>query len=270
MKSKRIVALFLMVAFILVLLCSCSSSNKAPEEYTAIISAMDNEMELLLKEADIERVETIADTQYHIGTLREQPVIITKAGIGKVHAASCVTAMLNKFSVSRVVFTGIAGGTRDDEQVLDQVIATRLVQHDYGTLTNEEFVWNSGDPGSGYNGGEYYDCDEKLVALAYDAAVEVVGKEHVFKGVIATGDQFVASEAYVNKLQKDYDAYACEMEGAAVAVVCQLYEKPYVIIRALSDKADGKAHKSYDNFGDKAGENSNRIVLNMLDAITNS
>ena len=267
MKCKHIVALLLIAAFIPVLLSACGSGNNEIKEYTAIVSAMDNEIEILLKEADIERVETIADTKYHIGTLREQPVIITKSGIGKVRAASCVTAMFNKFRIARVIFTGIAGGTRDDEQVLDQVIATRLLQHDYGTFTNDGFVWNSGDPGAGYNGGEYYYCDKRLTALAYKAAVEVVGKEHVFKGTIATGDQFIASELYVNELDKTYDAFACEMEGASVAVVCEQYKIPYTVIRALSDKADGKAHDSYADFGDKAAANSSRIVLKMLEDI---
>lgn len=268
-KAKYIAGVLLILFLIPLVLSACSSEKKQTKEYTAIVSAMDNEIELLLGEAKIERVETIADTKYHIGTLREQPVIITKAGIGKVRAASCVSAMFNRFPVSRVVFTGIAGGIRDDEQVLDQVIATKLVQHDYGTLTNEGFVWNSGDPGAGYNGGEYYECDKHLTALAYQAAVEVVGKDHVFQGTVATGDQFVASESYVKKLDKDYQALACEMEGASVAIVCRQYEKPFAVIRALSDKADGKAHKSYGNFGDTAAKNSNQIVLKILEALGN-
>ncbi|MBQ3431422.1 MAG: 5'-methylthioadenosine/adenosylhomocysteine nucleosidase [Clostridia bacterium] len=265
-NSIKYIAAVLLIALLLPLVLS-ACGNKEAKEYTAIVSAMDNEIKLLLDEADIERVETIAGTEYHLGTLRGQPVIITKGGIGKVRAASCVSAMFNNFPVSRVLFTGIAGGIRDDEKVLDQVIATKLVQHDYGTLTNEGFVWNSGDPGAGYNGGEYYECDKHLTALAYKAAVEVVGKDHVFQGVIATGDQFVASEEYVKKLDKDYQALACEMEGASVAVVCGQYEKPFAVIRALSDKADGKAHGSYGNFGDVAAKNSNHIVLKILEYI---
>ena len=71
----------------------------------------------------------------------------------------------------------------------------------------------------------------------------------------------------MKKLQDDYNAYACEMEGAAVAVVCIKYKTPFVVIRALSDKADGNAHENYENFGDRAADNSSRIVMKMLDAI---
>lgn len=205
--------------------------------------------------------------EYHIGSLHGQPVVITRAGIGKIRAASSATAMLNKYPISKVIFTGIAGGVADETDVLDEVIATRLIEHDYGILSNDGFKWRSGDPGIGDKAGVYYDCDPQLVQIAYDATVEVVGKDHVFKGTIATGDQFVANSEYVEKLRKDYDAYACEMEGAAIAVVCIDYKTPFVVIRALSDKADGKAHDSYENFGEIAADNSSRIVIKMLDSI---
>ena len=119
-----------------------------------------------------------------------------------------------------MIFTGIAGGVADETKVMDQVIATKLVEHDYGKITNDGFIWLSGDPGVGIEPGAYYDTDLLLTNLAYECAVEVLGAEHVFKGVIATGDQFIASEDYVKRLQDDYNAYACEMEGASVQAMC--------------------------------------------------
>lgn len=264
---KRVVVFVMIAVFFLTSLCGCKEKPAEEKEYIAIISAMDNEINVLLKEAEIDRVDTIVGVEYHIGTLRGQPVIITRAGIGKVRASSGVTTMLNKYPVSKVIFTGIAGGVADGTEVLDEIIATRLVEHDYGIITNEGFVWRSGDPGFGTQAGEYYYCDPELVELAYEASVRVVGEEHTFKGTIATGDQFVASEEYVERLKRDYDAYACEMEGASVAVVCLRYEKPFVVIRALSDKADGNAHESYSNFGDIAGAHSSRIVLGILESM---
>ena len=69
------------------------------------------------------------------------------------------------------------------------------------------------------------------------------------------------------KLQKDFDAIACEMEGAAIAAVCTQYEKPFVVIRAMSDKADGNATESIENMGDIAADNSSRIVIQMLGSL---
>ena len=142
-------------------------------------------------------------------------------------------------------------------------MAENLVQHDYGQMTNDGFEWY-GEYG-GDNG--YFPCDEGLVKLASQAAVEVLGEEHVFTGTIATGDQFIASESYVKKLQDDFNAVACEMEGAAIAVVCTEYEVPFVVIRVMSDKADGKAHETYENMQDIAADNSSRIVMKMLEGM---
>ncbi len=222
---------------------------------------------LLLKEAEIDRVDTIGGVDFHVGTLHWQPVVIMRSGIGKVMAASAATATLNNYPISKVIFTGIAGGVGDETQVLDQVIATRLVQHDYGTITNDGFVWSSGVTGEEMGEKVFYTCDPDLVDLTFEAAVQVVGEDHVLKGTVATGDQFVASEEYVRRLQQDFDAIACEMEGASIAAVCTQYGMPFVVIRAMSDKADGNAHESVDNMGDLAADNSSRIVIQMMDAM---
>ena len=110
---------------------------------------MDNEISVLLDEATIERVDTIGGVEYHVGTLRGKDVVIKRAGIGKVRASSGITTLFNKYNISKVLFTGIAGGVKDELQVMDEVIATRLVEHDYGMITNEGFAWGSGDMGMG-------------------------------------------------------------------------------------------------------------------------
>ena len=262
--KKKLIALLVICLTLSAFFCGCTPKNEAPKEYIGIISAMDNEIDLLLKEAKIDHVDMVAGVKYHVGTLHGQSVVITRSGIGKIRASSGITTLLLKYPISKVIFTGIAGGVADEPQVLDQIIATRLIEHDYGILSNDGFKWRSGDPGFGDVEGVYYECDQELIKLAYDAAVEVIGADHVFKGTIATGDQFIANSDYVAKLQSDYNAYACEMEGAAAAVVCINYGIPFIVIRSLSDKADGNAHESYENFGDEAANNSSRIVIKML------
>ncbi|MBR1747597.1 MAG: 5'-methylthioadenosine/adenosylhomocysteine nucleosidase [Clostridia bacterium] len=264
---KKIFIVVFLAILTLSAFCLVACEQKTDKEYIGIISAMENEIAALVKEAKIDRIDEISGEKYYVGTLKGQNVVITKSGIGKVYAASGSTILLNSYRISKVIFTGIAGGVAEGTNVLDEVIATRLLEHDYGLLSNEGFVWRSGDPGFGNQAGEYYYCDETLVNLAYAKAVEVLGAEHVFKGTVATGDQFIANETYVSMLRQDYDAYACEMEGAAVAKICIANDKPFVVIRALSDKADGKAHDSYANFGDVAADNSCRIVLALLDAL---
>jgi len=259
---KKIINLSLILLLFIIFLSSC---NK--KEYIGIISALDTEIDILLDEAKIEREEEIGGVIYNVGTLANKNVVITKAGVGKIRSSSAVTAMINNYNITKVIFTGIAGGLLDSEKVLDVVIATKLVEHDYGMLNNDGFIWTSGDPGVSKSDGDYYECDTNLVNLAFDKAKSVVGDSHVFKGVIATGDQFIANEEYVKKLRADFDAYACEMEGASIAVVCTNYNIPFVVIRTLSDKADGLAHDSYAEFGDLAANNSSFIVISMLKSL---
>ena len=234
------------------------------KEYIGIISAMDNEIALLLEQLEIDHVDQFGGFDYHVGTLYGHDVVITRSGIGKVYAAAVLSAMLNHYQISSVLFTGIAGGVGDETNVLDEIVATRLVQHDYGTVRGDGFEWTYGNTGEVVGDNGYFYCDPDLVELACNAAVQILGEEHVFKGTIATGDQFISSENYVKQLQSKFDAVACEMEGASVAAVCEQYEIPYVVIRAMSDKADGKAHESYDNMGNIAADNSSRIIMEML------
>ena len=258
---NKLLLLFCIPAFAL---SACSNAQK--KEYIGIISAMDNEISLLLNEAKIDKEETIGGVIFHIGTLQNKPVIISRAGIGKVRASSGVTSMLNSYNISKVIFTGVAGGLRDEQNVLDEIIATSVIEHDYGFITNEGFVWGGGDPGK-KEPGEYYYCDPDLVNLAYESAVATMDKDHVFKGLIATGDQFISSTNYVEWLVNEFNAYACEMEGASVGKICTSYQKPFVILRTLSDKADSEAQDSYLNFADLAAEQSNKIVMKMLESL---
>ena len=232
----------------------------AEDARIGIISAMESEVNLLLQNADIDHVDTIGGVDFNVGTLCGQPVVIVEAGIGKVLSAAGTAAMLNHYDISEVLFTGVAGGVGDETKVLDIVVANQLVQHDYGEITNEGFVWSKGsDEADGY-----YACDGKLVRAAFNAAREVVGADHVFEGIIASGDQFIASEEYVKKLRDDFNAIACEMEGASVALVCQQYDVPFVVIRTMSDKADGLAQETYENWVETAADNSARTIMEML------
>ena len=258
-----IIAVVLMLSFVSFASGETLPDAQAQSKCIGIIAAMQNEVNLLLSQADIERVDTVGKVDYHVGNLCGQRVVIAKAGVGKVLAASGMTAMLNRYPVTDVIFTGVAGGVGDDTKVLDEVVATRLIQHDFGQIAADGFEWFAGTNGE----ADYCDCDADLISLAYDAAVIELGEAHVYKGTIASGDQFIASAAYVRKLQEDFGAVACEMEGAAIAAVCHNYDIPFVVIRCMSDKADGEAHETYENLADLAADQSSRIVLRMLSAM---
>lgn len=266
MSKFRCVKLSAIILVVVVLVAGCASipaNQSSGSQPIGIISAMSNELRLLVETADITRTDVIGGVEYHVGKLGGKDVVLVKAGIGKSLAAAGTATLINTYNVSSIVFTGIAGGVADATKVLDMVISTDLVIHDYGTETNDGFVWNSGG-GVNRETGRVI-ADPFLRDEAYKAAVRVVGADNTFLGTIATGDQFIASETYVKELQDKFDAYACEMEGAAVAVVAASYNIPFVVIRCMSDKADGLAHDSIDNFGNRAADNSASIVINMME-----
>ena len=256
---KKLVSVLLVLVLSIASIGCFAEETVSEPEYIGIISAMKSEKLYLLEQAEIEYTVTYGTTEYHVGTLCGKNVVICSAGVGKSYAAAGAALMLDNFNISDVIFTGIAGGVGDETKVLDIVVSTDLVMHDYGQQTNDGFVWNAKWTEDGR-----IPADAELAAKAYEAAVEVVGEENAHMGTIATGDQFVGSEVYVAYLQEMYNAIACEMEGCAVALICWSNNVPFVVIRAMSDKADGLAHASMDNFGGIAADNSGKIVCALL------
>ena len=263
--SKKVKKYLVVLVAIVAVLNGCATVpvSQTSEQPIGIISAMSSELQLLLDTATITRTDTIAGEKYYVGTLASKPIVLVKAGVGKILAASGATTLINEYGVDSIIFTGIAGGVADVTDVLDMVISTDLVVHDYGTITNDGFVWRAN---SGTVEG-FIPADPALIDAAYAASVAVVGSEHTFKGNIATGDQFVSSEWYVKELQTRFNSYATEMEGASVALVAHRYGVPFVVIRSMSDKADGQAHETMADFGQRAADNSASIVVELLRAL---
>lgn len=263
---KNGLVIVIIVAFATIMIgCATTGEQRAQpmDAPIGVISAMKSELKLLVESAQIDYTDVHGGVEYHVGTLGGKPVVLVQAGVGKILAASGAATLINEYGVDAIIFTGIAGGVANETKVLDIVVSTDLVVHDYGRVTNDGFVWG---PNSGTVEGRI-PATEALVSAAYDAAVSVVGGPNTFKGTIATGDQFVASEWYVSELQDRFNAYATEMEGAAVALVAYQYGVPFVVIRCMSDKADGLAHATMDAFGQRAADNSASIVIATLESL---
>lgn len=267
-KRFKLIGILLVVSIFMVS-CATVDSNDLESSVSktsqvtkplGIMSAMDVELAYLLDQADIDSVVSIGGNDFNIGTLENQDVVIVKAGVGKSLSAACTAILINEFDVSGIVFTGIAGGVAPEVRITDVVIATHTMFHDYGFYGNDNKV----TIGSDFVSAVDVECDPEMEKAAYDAAVQVIGKDKVFEGCIATGDQFVANEQYVKYLYGTYDVYAVEMEGASVGYVASQYGVPFVVIRSLSDKADGLAHDSYNNWYSIVSDNSGKIVMQFM------
>ncbi|MGL4989832.1 MAG: 5'-methylthioadenosine/adenosylhomocysteine nucleosidase [Sarcina sp.] len=223
-----------------------------------IIAAMSEELELLLKEMEVESTNTKANMTFYKGKLWNQNVVGVVCGIGKVNAAICTQILISEYKIDKAINVGVAGGIKKDIYPGDVVIGNNLVQYDMDTTV-------FGDRIGQIPRLDTFDfkCDKELIELAQKACQE---NENIKSstGRIITGDQFVASLEKVQWMEKEFDASACEMEGASIAHTCYLNNIPFVVIRSISDNANNGAHMDFAEFTAIGVKNSTSILKSML------
>ena len=207
-----------------------------------IIGAMDVEVAALKEKMTDKIVHTIAGSDYCEGKLEGLDVVIVQCGVGKVNAALTAQILCTGFRVTHIVNTGIAGSLNAQLDIGDFVISKDAVYHDMDAT-------NFGYPMCQVPGLSVlsFEADEDLLKEAYLAA-ENANPGHVRIGRVATGDQFVADKALKEKIIQNTGAYCTEMEGAAIAHTAWKNGVPFVIVRAISDKADDSAQMDYPTF----------------------
>jgi len=245
-----------------------------------ILGAMLEEIAYLHTRMENTITETIGQRQFHSGRLNNQDIVLVFSRWGKVAASSTVTTLIDRFNVDFVIFTGIAGAIDKDLEPGDFVIADKLIQHDMdvsqiGGMAKFEIP---------LLGKKYFEVQSDYVQLAVRAAHEYIEDEltndigidilndfgiispKVIQGTIASGDQFVADTSVSDYLRSSIDNLKCvEMEGAAIAQVAWEHNKPFVVIRTISDKADHTAHIDFPKFVNNiASHLTSGVVLKLL------
>lgn len=227
-----------------------------------IIGAMEVEVEKLREMMENPQAQTVAGMTFYQGTIKGKDVVVVRSGIGKVNAGLCSQILVDRYHVDGIVNTGIAGSLKNEVNVGDIVLSTVAVQHDMDAT------------GFGYPVGEIpqmgikeFPADEHLRKLAEKCCHKANPDIQTFSGRVASGDQFISSREKKNWIRDTFDAYCTEMEGAAVAQAAFLNQIPYLIVRAISDKADDSAHVDYNEFEAKAVEHSVRLMAAMLEEL---
>ena len=218
-----------------------------------IIGAMDIEIEHINAVIEDKEKITVSGALYTKGKLDGKDVVTAVCGIGKVFAAMCAQTMIVKFGADKIINTGVAGGLTDKTDILDTVVATALVQHDMDTTY-------FGDPRgliSGINVVEF-PCDS---TLAEKITANVEG--NCVRGIVASGDCFVADSDKKKEIAETFNAVACEMEGAAIAQVCYVNKIPFCVLRTISDGANGE-EMSYEKFRVVAAEKAANVIINTI------
>ncbi len=223
-----------------------------------IIAAMTVEADLIKESMTEKSTEEISGISFVSGKLGTWDVVIAVCGIGKVFAALCTQTMILRYSPDLLINTGVGGTLTSKLSIGDMAISTAVVQHDMDTSP-------VGDPVGFISGIDMIEMEADAVWAQRCAAIcEAKGVWH-HMGVIASGDQFIASREKKAWITEQFGAIVCEMEGSAVGQVCLVNKVPFVILRAISDNADGGACEDYPSFVKKAAETSASIVIALTE-----
>ena len=228
-----------------------------------IIGAMELEVATLKKNMDTDQITKKAGMEFHEGNLKGMPVVVVQCGVGKVNAAMCVQILADLYDVTHIINTGVAGSLNPVLDIGDILVSKDAIQHDMDVTP------------LGYTKGQIpgleqlaFVADEKLCKTAVEVCKKVNPDIHVTEGRVVSGDQFISSKEIdkdtKKRLVETFAAYCTEMEGASIAQAATLNNIPYVVIRAISDKADGSAQEDYPTFEKKAAEHCAKLVQEMM------
>lgn len=227
-----------------------------------IIGAMDEEVNQLKNRMSEVLVIKKAAMEFCSGKLYGKNVVIVRSGIGKVNAAVCTQILIDDFSVGHIINTGIAGSLNADINIGDMVISTDALQHDvdatnfgyaYGVIPRME--------------QSIFPADMTLAKKAKEICEKVNPEIGVFLGRIVSGDQFIAEKEKKEWIEQQFQGYCTEMEGAAIAQTAYLNGIPFLIIRAISDKADDSASMDYPEFEAKAIEHGVKLLVSLIEEL---
>lgn len=227
---------------------------------TGIICAMNLEVEGVIALMTDTEEKTVDGVTFYKGKLGKSEVVAVECGIGKVNAAICTRMMIDFYKPDCIINSGVAGALSTQVSVGDVVIATSAVQHDYDSTA-------FGDPkglitcpnGNIIN----FPADEELSQKLCEAA-DKLEDTRAFRGVVATGDKFVADSEERLSIGKEFSALACEMEGGAMAQVCYRAGVPFAILRSISDDIGHNTTVDFNEFKIMAAKKTVAVLSDVL------
>ena len=220
-----------------------------------IIFAMKEELDALKEYLEITNEYKIFELNFYEGIINNIKCILVESGVGKVNAARTTQILIDNMDVDCIFNIGVAGGLAQDLNVLDIVVADKLVQHDFDITAF--------DHEKGYipNVGKFINCDEYLLSIAKNS-----NKDNTIKiGTIASGDIFCTDINMSTKINKKFNALAVEMEGASIAQVCFLNHIPFLVIRSISDIPGKNNTMVYEEFLTESSKKVASIMKKILE-----
>ena len=221
-----------------------------------LIFAMKEELEATINKMNFIKKHCIYELIIFECEFNNKKCFLIESGIGKVNAARATQVIIDNMEIDYIINVGVAGSVSKDVKKCDIVIAKDLVQHDYDlTSFNRE-------KGEIPNVGKYIKCDEKLLNIAQSVSIN----NRKVVGTIASGDIFVLEESMGKKINSKFNALCVEMEGAAIAQVCYLCNKPFIVVRSISDSPyEDNNNITFDEFLDISSKTVAEFNLQLIE-----
>lgn len=224
-----------------------------------IIGAMDEEVNAIIEKMTNVESKEKAGMTFNKGTLEGKEAVVVRSGIGKVNAGLCTQILVDDYKIDAVINTGIAGSLKNQIDIGDIVLSSDALYHDMDAT------------GFGYDFGvvprmesSVFKGDVRLINLAKECCERVNPEINVHIGRVVSGDQFISDKAKKDWINEHFDGYCTEMEGAAIAHAATLNNIPFLIVRAISDKADNSATMDYGEFEKKAIIHSVNLIMEFV------
>ena len=212
-----------------------------------IITAMSSEQKQLANQLTDKSERTVGPFTYIEGKIKNNVVVLMQCGIGKVNAAAGTVELINNFKPDCIISTGVAGGIDTCLKVMDVVVSQEIVYHDVWCGDGNEYGQIQGLP-------TFFKGNETL----YDTACGLNTETTIHGGLICTGDQFISDRNQLNEIKKNFPAgLAVDMESAAIAQVCHLFNVPFISFRIISD-TPGKVEQNFNQYMNFWGEMADR------------
>mgnify|MGYP000004973309 FL=1 len=225
-----------------------------------IITAMSSEQKQLANQLENKQERTEGPFTYIEGTIQKNTIVLMQCGIGKVNAAAGTVELIRNFQPDCIISTGVAGGIDTCLKVMDVVVSQQIVYHDVWCGEGNAYGQIQGLP-------TYFTGNETLLKCALSLDTETA----IFGGLICTGDKFITDRKELNEIKSNFpEGLAVDMESAAIAQVCHLYNVPFISFRIISDTPGADKHfEQYQNFWEEMADRSFRITETFLKALPN-
>ena len=222
-----------------------------------IIGAMDGEVAAIKKKIADPVVTKIAGAEFVCGRIEDVMVCVAQCSPGKVNAALCTQAMIDKFAPEKIINVGVGCSLNNNVVIKNIVVATDVCQYDID-------ITALGEPKGFINGINLIkiETDKQLSEKLARSAINC--GERIHRGTVASGDTFIADSALKNSLATDFDAICGEMEGGAIGHVCHANGVPFAVLRSISDGGDENSFMDYPTFKKIAAEMSTAILINYI------